>query len=148
MPRDDLHYLVVPSRRTDWGLKAFALLLVPAVGMSCLLNWWVWQLVQRRLRYTGRRSCLEFFLMEHAFLSLCNILSGALSSAMIIRSVYVYECRILVVNAAYTDVFLLAIFVTCTSVYAVIFTPYTYVHWTIRHFCFGLAFHPAHLTWW
>ena len=37
------------------------LLLVPAVGMSCLSNWGTWRLVQRLLRNTWRCTCSELF---------------------------------------------------------------------------------------
>ena len=47
--------LVVPSHRTDWVWDPL-LLLVPAVGMSCLSNWGTWRLVQRLLRNTWRRT--------------------------------------------------------------------------------------------
>ena len=38
-----------------WAL----LLMVSAVGMSCLLNWGIWQLVPRLLRNTWRHTCSE-----------------------------------------------------------------------------------------
>ena len=42
------------------------LMLVPAVGMSCLLNWETWRLVQRFLRNTWRRTCSELVFPDKA----------------------------------------------------------------------------------
>ena len=42
------------------------LLLVPAVGMSCLSNWGIWRLVQRPLRNTCRRTYSELFFSDKA----------------------------------------------------------------------------------
>ena len=69
-------YIVVPSHRTDWGLRAFAV-----AGPSC----WNELLVELRDLTVGPETFAKhlkthlfiqswFFLMEHALLSLCNIL--------------------------------------------------------------------------
>ena len=53
-------------------VRAFAV----AVGMSCLLNWGIRQLVLRLLRKTWKRTCSELFFLwwsMRALLSLCNI---------------------------------------------------------------------------
>ena len=67
--------LVVPSHRTDWGLRAFAV-----AGPSC---WNELPVELRDLTVSPATFCetLEdalvqswFFLIKHALLSLCNIL--------------------------------------------------------------------------
>ena len=42
------------------------LLLVPAVGMSCQLNWGIWQLVPRLLQNTWIRTCSELVFSDGA----------------------------------------------------------------------------------